>query len=169
MVFQSVQTSHKYLEKLLPGATVCWLLKWGMHLCDCWGVKSKVLLWWGNHKLFSGGDHSWVVVWLPGELCWHSWGELRARMGGQYMGEGWEKIYHMFSMIASMSSAVGEVWGSLEAYSATVFPQLLSFLCSGVQMYIFPVFWSGINCTETRKCYEESSGAIRIGCSCFDL
>jgi len=58
--------------------------------------------------------------------------------------------------------------GSSEAYSSTIFPQLHCFLCGGVQIYLFPVFWLGIICAETRKFDEESSGVIRISCSCFD-
>lgn len=81
------------------------------------------------------------------------------------MGENLASVFHDSQHVICSGCSLG---GS-EAYSSMVFPQLLSFLCSRVQMYLFPVFWSGINCAETRKFDEESSGAIRIGCSCFGL
>lgn len=52
-------------------------------------------------------------------------------------------------------------------WSILIFPQLLSLLHSGVQICLFPVFWSGIICVETRETGEESSGASRIGHSCL--
>lgn len=41
----------------------------------------------------------------------------------------------------------------------------LSVLHSGVQVCLFPVLWSGINCAEMRGMGEESSGASRVGLS----
>ena len=61
------------------------------------------------------------------------------------------------------------VVGGSGAHTWTVYPQRLSFLYSGVQMDLFPVIWSGVNCAETRKWDEESSGAIGICCTWFGL
>lgn len=52
------------------------------------------------------------------------------------------------------------VWDALEH---TDFSQLLSFLHGGVQVCLFPVFWSGINSAERRGMGEESSGASGVG------
>lgn len=81
------------------------------------------------------------------------------------MGEDLTSVFHDSQSVICSGCSVG---GS-EAYSSTSFPQLLSFLCSSVQMYLFPIFWLGINCAEIRKFGKESFGAIRIGQSCFSL
>lgn len=54
MVFLSAQASHTSLEKLSVGAMVCWLLKWGLCLCDCAATAAeglKVKFCWGEDQL----------------------------------------------------------------------------------------------------------------------
>lgn len=173
MVFQSVQTSHKSLENLPLGAMACWPLKWGVCLCDsavnaaeglkvkfCWGEETRDYLQGGSLLICSVAPMRTVLAqwgWAEG------WNGRLAH--GRRIGEDLTSVLHDSQSVICSGCSVG---GS-EAYSLTVFPQLLSFLCSSVQMYLFPIFWLGINGAETRKFGKESFGAIRIGQSCFGL
>lgn len=91
---------------------------------------------------------------------------MRAVLAQLGRAEGWKwRPVHATSMGEDLASVFpdsqcvacsGCSLGGSESYSSTVFPQLLASLCSGMQMYLFPVFWSRVNCVETGKFDEKS-------------
>ena len=132
----------------------------GLKVNFCWGEETRGYLQGGSFLICSVTPMRTVLA----QLGWAE-GRNGRPVHGRRMGEDLASVFHDSQRVICSGHSLG---GS-EAYGLTVFLQLLSFLCSGVQRYIFPVFWAGVNCTETRKFDEESSGAIRIGCSCFGL
>lgn len=140
-----------------------WMRLWGCAVSAaerlqeklCWGEETRGYVQAGSFLICSVAPMGAVLA---------QWGQLRAGTGGQCMGEG------LASAVQDSQCVIcwGVVGGS-GAHIWAVHSQHLSFLYSGVQMDLFPVTWSGVNCAETRKWDEESSGAIGVCCTWFGL